>query len=269
VTEQKISVIIPAKNSERTIDKCLQSVFSQNYRPYEVIVVDGGSTDRTREIVESFGAKVYSEPSHEKSAPGIGRNFGAKNAFGDIFAFLDSDCYPTRAWLNLIAKVFRDPQIGVYSIIVSDGTGKVVSRAYHYLHMQVSYDFGPSRCLAVKCEAFLRVNGFDEKLTTGEDNDLSYRIRQQGYRISVDKESKVYHDDDHMTNLRGIWRQQLWYRESEKVMRQRYPEKFRKFKTTYPLKEHLVPLITSIRFGVKFAAVCLIIKILSFWRHIH
>ena len=269
MTKLRISVIIPAKNSERTVGKCLQSVFNQKYTPYEVIVVDGGSTDRTRSIAEKYRVQVVIEPPHKRNAPGIGRNYGAKNAHGDILAFLDSDCYPERTWLNLVADIFENPQIGVYSIVVSDGTNKTISRAYHYLHMQISYDFAPSRCMAVRQQAFMQVNGFDETLTTGEDNDLSYRVKQQGYKIIVDKESKVYHDDDHMTNLKGIWRQQIWYRESENEMRRRYPNKFRKFRTTYPLKEHLLPLVKSIRFGVRFALICLIIKLLSMWRHVY
>ena len=267
--ESRISVIIPAKNSERTIGKCLRSVFNQEYPPHEVIVVDGGSTDKTRSVAEKNHARVVVEPPHKRSAPGIGRNHGAKSAHGDILAFLDSDCYPERTWLDLVVDIFKDPQVGMYSIVVSDGTGKIISRAYHYLHMKISYDFAPSRCMAVRREPFMQVKGFDETLTTGEDNDLSYRVRQLGYRIIVDKESKVYHDDDHMTNLKGIWRQQVWYRESEEEMRRRYPDKFRKFRTTYPLKEHLMPLIKSIRFGVRFASVCLIIKILSVWRHVY
>ncbi|TET19615.1 glycosyltransferase [Candidatus Bathyarchaeota archaeon] len=263
-----ISVIIPAKNSERTIGKCLRSVFNQEYVPQEVIVVDGGSTDRTRSIANKYGARVVIEPPHKRSAPGIGRNHGAKSAQGDILAFLDSDCYPEKKWLNRVVEVFRDPKTGVCSIVVSDGTGEIVSRAFHYLHMGISYDFAPSRCMAIRRNVFMQVNGFDETLTTGEDNDLSYRVRQLGYEIIVDKESKVYHDDDHMTDIRGIWRQQIWYRESEAEMRRRYPNKFRKFKTAYPLKEHLVPLAKSIRFGVRFAVTCLIIKLLSLRRHI-
>jgi len=261
-------VIIPAKNSERTISKCLRSVSNQKHPPYEVIVVDGGSTDGTRNIAEKCEAHVVIEPPHKRSAPGIGRNHGAKNAHGDILAFLDSDCYPERTWLNLVVDMFEDPKVGIYSIVVRDGTGKIISRAYHYLHMQVSYDFAPSRCMAVRRRPFMQVSGFDETLTTGEDNDLSYRMKQLEYNIVVDKGSKVYHDDDHMTNLKGIWRQQLWYKESENEMRQRYPNKFRKLRTTYPLREHLMPLVKSVRFGARFALACLIIKLLSVWRHV-
>ena len=263
-----ISVIIPAKNSERTIGKCLKSVFNQEYVPQEVIVVDGGSTDRTRSIANKYGARVVIEPSHKRSAPGIGRNHGAKSAEGDILAFLDSDCYPEKTWVNWVMNVFKNPKVGVYSIIVSDGTGKIVSRAFHYLHMEINYDFAPSRCMAIRRAPFIEVNGFDETLTTGEDNDLSYRVKQLGYEIMVDKKSKVYHDDEHLASLRGIWHQQRWYQESEVEMRKRYSNRFRKFKTARPLREHLVALLKSIRFGVRFALVCLVIKFFSLWKHI-
>lgn len=266
--EPRISVIIPAKNSERTIGKCLKSVFDQGCAPLEVMVVDANSTDKTGSIAKKHGAKVLIEPPHKGSAPGIGRNHGAKSAEGDILAFLDSDCYPKKTWLDSVVNVFKDPKVGVYSVVVSDGTGKIVSRSFHYLHMEIKYDFAPSRCMAIRKNIFMQVKGFDETLTTAEDNDLSYRVRQLGYEIMVDKESRVYHDDEHLASLRGIWRQQRWYRESEAEMRRRYPNKFRKFKTARPLKEHLVPLFKSIRFGIRFALICLIIKLFSLWRHI-
>jgi len=264
----KISVIIPAKNSERTIGKCLRSVFDQMYAPLEVMVVDANSTDTTRSIAKKHGATVLIEPYHKKSAPGIGRNYGAKSARGDILAFLDSDCYPEKTWLNQVINIFKNPKVGIYSIIVSDGTEKIVSRAFHYLHMEIHYDFAPSRCMAIRRDVFTQVNGFDETLTTGEDNDLSYRVKQLGYEIKVDKKNKVYHDDEHLTSLKGIWRQQRWYRESESEMRKRYPNRFRKFRTARPLREHLVPLLKSVKFGVGFALACLVIKFFSLWRHV-
>jgi glycosyltransferase involved in cell wall biosynthesis len=265
----KISVIIPAKNSEKTIGKCLYSVLNQDHKSYEVIVVDGGSKDRTTEIAESYAAKVFQEPAHLGSAPGIGRNYGAKNANGDIYAFLDSDCYPERTWLTKVASVFNDKKFGIYGIIVRDLDGTIMSRAYHYLHMQISYDFAPSRCMAVRKEAFLQVKGFDKSLTSGEDNDLSYRVMSCGYKVMVDKDAKVYHDDDHLRSLKGIWKQQRWYFEAETKFRRKMPQRFRRFKTSAPLQEHLMPLVKAVWVGgLKFAVVCLLIKLMSVRRHL-
>ena len=144
-----------------------------------------------------------------------------------------------------------------------------MSRAYHYLHMQISYDFAPSRCKAIRKPPFRQVNGFDESLTSGEDNDLSYRVMQLGYRVVVDKETKVYHDDDHLTSLRGVWEQQKWYLEAETRFRREMPRRFQRFRTSAPLREHIMPLVKAIWVGgVQFAAACLLIKTMSIRRHL-
>ena len=97
-------------------------VFSQDDEPFELIVVDGGSADRTREIAESYGAQVLQEPAHKGNAPGIGRNYGAKNANGGVFAFLDSDCYPEQMWLTRVAAVLDDRRVGIYGIMLGKQT---------------------------------------------------------------------------------------------------------------------------------------------------
>lgn len=269
IIDPKISVIIPAKNSQRTIGKCLMHILNQNYKPYEIIVVDGGSNDRTQEIATKYGAKVIIEPTHEGNYPGIGRNYGAKNAQGEILAFIDSDCYAEENWLMKVKDFLRYEEIGIYGIIVKDGTGSLISRAYHYLINEISYDFSPSRCMAIRKEIFDKIKGFDETLTAGEDNEISYRVISLGYKIVIDKETKVYHEDDHLKSLRGIWNQQKWYYESEKMLRQRYPYKFRRFRTTTPIREHLTSLIKALRIGgIKFTLTCLVIKFLSMKRHL-
>ncbi|MGQ9641966.1 MAG: glycosyltransferase [Candidatus Bathycorpusculaceae bacterium] len=269
VEPQRISVIIPAKNSARTIGKCLSSIFNQSLKPIEVIVVDGGSKDDTRKIAENHGARVLVEPPHRGNAPGIARNYGAKKAKGELLAFLDADCYPEKTWLARVAEILGNEKVGIYGVIVSDKNGNIMSRAYHYLHMQISYDFAPSRCMAARREIFWRVGGFDETLTSGEDNDFSYRVRELGYNILVDKEMKVYHDDEHLTSLMGIWHQQKWYFEAEREFRGRLPRKFRRLKTSAPLKEHITPLVKALWIGgLNFATACLVIKLMSIRRHL-
>jgi 1,2-diacylglycerol 3-alpha-glucosyltransferase len=83
-----VSIIIPALNEEKYIEKTLKSVRRQTYPKIEVIVVDNGSTDRTGEIAKKYANKVIVE---EKRGIGIARNRGAKEAKGDILLFLDAD----------------------------------------------------------------------------------------------------------------------------------------------------------------------------------
>ncbi|RKI88658.1 glycosyltransferase [Parablautia intestinalis] len=87
----KISVVIPSYNREKTIKKCLESVINQTYPPYEIIVVDDGSSDNTiQKIKELNYSKVRILQQNHKGAQSA-RNYGIKEAKGDYIAFLDSD----------------------------------------------------------------------------------------------------------------------------------------------------------------------------------
>lgn len=88
-----VSIVIPAYNSEKTIERCLESVINQTYRDIEVIVVDDGSTDRTYEIVYKYGVldkriKIIQQKNQGVSAA---RNIGIENAYGEYLSFVDSD----------------------------------------------------------------------------------------------------------------------------------------------------------------------------------
>jgi glycosyltransferase involved in cell wall biosynthesis len=86
----KISIVIPAYNAERYIGEALESVFAQTMAPYEIIVVDDGSTDRTAEIVRSFDKEVH-YIKQQNQGVSVARNTGIQAATGDWIALLDSD----------------------------------------------------------------------------------------------------------------------------------------------------------------------------------
>jgi glycosyltransferase involved in cell wall biosynthesis len=85
-----ISCIVPVFNGERYIREALESILAQAYRPLEIIVADDGSTDRTAEIVSTFGDQVrYLKQNN--AGPAAARNLGIGAAFGEFIAFLDAD----------------------------------------------------------------------------------------------------------------------------------------------------------------------------------
>ena len=84
----KFSIIIPAHNEEQTIGKALESVFTQSFRNFEVIVVCDSCTDNTRKIADSWGAKIVDVDCHMS---GLSRNAGLDVAQGDWILFLDAD----------------------------------------------------------------------------------------------------------------------------------------------------------------------------------
>ena len=86
---QLISVIVPVYNGEKFLGDALASIFAQDYRPIEVIVIDDGSTDRTRAIAQSYPEVQYSYQDKQGSA--VARNTGIENSRGELIAFLDAD----------------------------------------------------------------------------------------------------------------------------------------------------------------------------------
>ena len=105
----KLSIIIPTYNEEEDIGECLKSLEDQDPIDMEIIIVDDGSTDRTREIAQSF--KNIKLISGEHKGPGFSRNLGAKEATGDILIFVDADMTFEKAYLkNLISPLIEDKQ---------------------------------------------------------------------------------------------------------------------------------------------------------------
>ena len=107
----KISIITPTLNSARTIDEYFKAIKSQNYRgEIEIVITDGGSTDKTLEIAKINGAKIYKNSLKTAEA---GKALGVKNASGNIYAFIDSDnILEDSGWLrNLIKPLVEDKEI--------------------------------------------------------------------------------------------------------------------------------------------------------------
>jgi|Deesub1362A_J573_1020465.scaffolds.fasta_scaffold01105_10 glycosyltransferase involved in cell wall biosynthesis len=106
-----ISVVIPTYNSERTLEMCLESIVNQDYpkEKIEIIIADGGSTDRTLEIARKYTDKIINNRLKTGEA---GKAVGIKHAKGDIIALIDSDnILPTRNWLRRMIKPFEDVEI--------------------------------------------------------------------------------------------------------------------------------------------------------------
>src|SRR3989344_1305460 len=106
----KISVIIPIFNEEKTIIDCLKSISNQSIKPYEVIVIDDGSTDNSVRIISNFQFPIsnfqFLKKQHE--GPGEARNFGASRTHGDILVFVDADMTFDKEFLENLTKPIRE-----------------------------------------------------------------------------------------------------------------------------------------------------------------
>ncbi len=187
----KISVIIPAYNAEKTISATVESVLKQTLPPYEVIVVNDGSKDRTQEIVEAMGERVILI-NQSNSGVSAARNNGLAHAEGEWVAFLDSDdvWHPTKlqkqadfllehADLHWCATRFYRCAVSEKSLSRDHAHPKSISHenrvidAFDSLSGQTAVWIGT---ILVRKSLVEKVGAFCEELASPADNDLWIRV---------------------------------------------------------------------------------------------
>lgn len=229
---EKISIIIPAYNCEKTIARTLEAVLNAasvfrnapslrtDQRFAEIIVVDDGSTDKTKDEINKFPTVKYY--FQKNAGPAAARNCGAMEARGEILFFTDSDCLPHSDWIEMIVPHFYKPNVAVvagsYGIANSQNRlSRCIHREIVYRHMMLMPDFPTyfgSFNFAIQKSIFDKVGGFDTSYRdpSGEDNDLSYKISSEGYKIYFAKDALVdhYHPEILWKYLQEQYRHGFW-----------------------------------------------------------
>jgi len=178
----KLSVIIPTYQEEKYIAKTLSTL--TNVRPaIEIVVVDGGSQDKTVKIAKQYTSKVY---KIQKRGISRARNHGAKQANAEILVFLDADVHPPLDFVEKTLETFNNPTVvGATCHIMPTESGLVelVFFRFYNLLLWLCTAFKPhsrGEFLAVRKNDFLEVNGFNEIMPCLEDHDLAYRLSKRG-----------------------------------------------------------------------------------------
>jgi len=202
----KISVVVPTRNSGRTLAACLSSLRSQTHPEVEVVVVDNNSDDATPEIAAKL-ADVVENRGPERSAQ---RNRGTAISTGDVVLFIDSDMVLEPGVLTDIAEVL-DSDPGVSAVIVPErsfGEGFLSQCRVLEKSLYVG-DVGVEAPRAFRREAIERLGGWNEELTAAEDWDLADRTRAAGMAIGR-VSSWIWHDEGH-TQLRVTFAKKRYY----------------------------------------------------------
>lgn len=201
----KISVVIPVKNEEDVISNCFEGIFSQSYEPYEVIVVDGHSTDKTVEKAKRFPVKIIYE---DYGTIGGARQVGLENVKGEYVAFTDADCIPERNWLENLIKEFNGDIVGVGGGIKNIGEGlwgksialimntfvgsadSVQGRLFEEKRFVKSI----SGCNSMyRRETLMEIGGFNVALSVNEETELNRRLSKVG-KLLYTPDAMVLHD---------------------------------------------------------------------------
>jgi glycosyltransferase involved in cell wall biosynthesis len=216
VNAPSVSVVVPTLNNEATIRKCLESIGRVDYPKgnLDVILLDCGSTDETIQIAHGFPVRVVVEPGKLRGAT---YNRGLSMTRSPYVAYVDGDGYVADHWLRegmemhnedttcaavyFPSEIPRDATflqraVGIYQL-----KGKLVG-----INPQEETGTGANGVIYRRA-ALVKVGGFDERLTYGQERELDTRLNQSGYRIKIGKRDCVFHYP--RSTLRGFFTQNV------------------------------------------------------------
>jgi glycosyltransferase involved in cell wall biosynthesis len=202
-----VSVIVPTKNSSRTLEACLESIKIQTYDNIETIVVDNFSNDKTPDIAKRFTKMFYSR-GPERSPQ---RNFGVSKASGKYVVIIDSDMVLSPDVITECVTVMEASH-KVAGVVIpeesfGDGFWAQCKKLERRFYVGVSY---MEAARFFKKSDYVALGGYDETMVSGEDWDLSQRIEKLG---TFDRaKSYIYHNEGHISLLSSV-RKKFYYAE--------------------------------------------------------
>jgi glycosyltransferase involved in cell wall biosynthesis len=187
---------MPAYNAAAHIRPALESAFAQDYDPFEVVVVDDGSTDETAEVIRSFPDAIYVH--QENQGPAAARNTAVARSRGQLIANLDSDDLlpPTRLSVQ-VAYLLEHPEVGAVF-----GRQEWLNAPAWMARDAVYGDLDgiPLSSIMIRREVFDDLGGYDTRFEPSEDMDLVVRMRESGVEYAVLPDI-VLHRRHHETSL--------------------------------------------------------------------
>ncbi|MDL2121682.1 MAG: glycosyltransferase [Deltaproteobacteria bacterium] len=223
-----VSIVVPVYNDDKRVGSCIEALLKQTYshKRYEILIVDNGSTDDTRSVIQKYPVKLLVEQKIKSSY--AARNKGVKSASGEVIGFTDADCIPSPDWIekgveNLlrvpncglvagrINPLFKDPKrpnaVETYESIMH-------FRQKKYVH---SHKYGATANVFTYKKIFDKVGLFNDTLRSGGDNEWGRRVFTYGYR-------QLYADD---TSVAHPVRNSLWnlYRRTVRLVGGNYSQR--------------------------------------------
>ena len=217
----KITVVIPVYNEQKTIINCLTSLGSQTYKPLEVIVIDDGSTDKTRGIIENLKLKIENLQllRQKHLGPGSARNLGASKAKGKILVFVDADMTFDKNFIrDLTAPILAGQTIGTFSKNeMNANVDNIWSRCWQInrgwpIDRLIPPDYPDKAPIfrAILKREFDKVDGFD---ATGEYTDDWSLSRKLGIKSTKAPGAIYYHANP--STLWEVFKQARWIGKNE------------------------------------------------------
>jgi len=232
MSENLVTVIIPTKNSGRTIKGCLESIRNQTYKNIEILIIDAVSSDNTCEIASKYDTRMFSREGERTKA----KNFGMSKAKGKFLFFIDSDMILEK---NVIEECvqFENRYGKLNGIIIPEHS---IGSSF-WVKVR---DFERSLYAGSKIESprFYQkeivdlVGGFDEDIISFEESTISYKLTEIGIKKIVRISHYIFHDEEEF-NLKKWLRKKKYYQTTSDLYYKKYPKlaKFQ-FSVKYRIK---------------------------------
>jgi cellulose synthase/poly-beta-1,6-N-acetylglucosamine synthase-like glycosyltransferase len=203
-----ISVIIPARNEEKNLPELLESLKNQIYKKkFEIIVVDGKSKDRTREIAKSYGCRVIVQ---KKLGISNARNLGWKKAKGNVLIFLEADHKVNKDFVKNVEKAFKDRKVKCARPIVIPVKRNLIQKT---LAVQIELTTRRQRAwefpTIFRKEVLKKTGGWDESIDFAEDREFPQRLKRHGFKTVLLKNCIVYAKP--ADSFGKLFKQGRWY----------------------------------------------------------
>jgi cellulose synthase/poly-beta-1,6-N-acetylglucosamine synthase-like glycosyltransferase len=253
-----VAVLVSASNDADTIRDCLASLSRQDYprRRHEIIVIDRGSTDTTRAIVEAAGARWLDAAPCNVSAA---RNAGLRATTAEIVAFTDPDCVAATGWLRALVRRFADANAGVVAGEIVPFPPRTIVERYAsrrrshgprrvVAHRARSFGLGPN--LAMRAALLRAAGGFDTRFPGGgwEDADLCWRLaRDRRCSLVFAPKAVVFHR--YRSTALGFVAQHFRYGYGLAVLRRKYAAEPDLFEAAAPSRSTFVTAAAHARHG--------------------
>jgi glycosyltransferase involved in cell wall biosynthesis len=194
----KLSIVIPALNEEFFLPNLLTSLVNQTRREFEVLVVDGSSSDKTVEVAQSFSSILPNLKvlvSQKASLP-LQRNLGAKESNGDWLIFIDADSVVLPYFIERIERFIEEQEPQLFTTWFrpdSEVSGDALFTLIANLFVEGSIVFhrpiAPGPLAVIRRDVFDLVGGYNESLTFGEDYEFTQRITSRGVALQILRET--------------------------------------------------------------------------------
>jgi len=178
------SIIVPAFNEEKTLEKTLKALKNQTLKDFEIIVKDGGSTDRTIELANKYADKIVCKSDF---SAGDARNQGADNAKGVLLVFVDADTELPKDTLERFARLIQNRKIVGGSCRKIPQDGDVMDRIiYEFVNISTFFSYylhiggAHGNCMLIRKSVFKAIGGFNPRIKIAEEQELVRKARKFG-----------------------------------------------------------------------------------------